>query len=250
MSTDPKIKIVIPFRLRESGDPRRSANLEVVLAWWWMHGLTPTVVSDGRSGDEQFNRHRAYNKAVRENPDTDVFVFTEADMLIPPKQILEAVRQAVEAPGLVVPFTQYRYLSDDTTALVREEWADENTLNSSIMALEPESTMEGGRSIGAVNVFSRATIERVGGFTEATEGNWYDDNIVEEAYAYLAGATRWVEGPAVHMYHLPGHKGDHLSLADQVATAHNKRILGMIRGYIRQDRSAAVKAAMMNRSAR
>ena len=105
-----KQKVFIPFRLREGGDIRRSLNLDLVQAWWYGHGFDPIIVSDGGSGDDQFNRHQAYNKAVRDNPTTTTFVFTEADMLIHPDQIRQATAMASKSDGLVVPFTEYRYL--------------------------------------------------------------------------------------------------------------------------------------------
>lgn len=256
---DPAIKVVIPFRDRGQ-DLRRSANLEVVMAWWWAHGIHPVVQSDGGQEDEQFNRHRAYNLAVEAFPETDVFVFTEADMLIHPKQILAACAAAYAVPGLVVPFTQYRYLSDEVTAGIRdafhdlsrqelaEWWAQDPDLLTSVFHMNAESTMDNGKSIGAVNVVSRVSVELAGGFTEATSGNWYDDNIVEEGFAYLTGhPTRWVQGPAVHLYHLPGWKGDHLTDADRQATARNKELLELVRHYIRENQPDVVREIMLVR---
>lgn len=254
------IAVIIPFRLRESGDMRRKANLDVVQAWWYTHGFDPQIVSDGGSGDEQFNRHRAYNDAVSRNPDARVFVFTEADMLIHPDQIDEAIRMARTRAGLVVPFTEYRYLSETVSQHVldtyydmpsedlAEWWGLPTKDENSIFDLRPESVMQNGDSIGAVNVVSRRTLQLTGGFTEATSGNWYDDNIIEEGFAYLTGrATRFVKGPAVHLYHKPGWTGDHLTDADRHATARNKGLLYDLRRYIRQDRRAAVRAMMETR---
>lgn len=241
-----KIRVIIPFRLREGADPRRAANLAIVQAWWYVHGYDPQIVSDGLSGDAQFNRHRAYNRAVDRFPETEVFIFTEADMLVHPSQIKIAVRRAVAEPGLVVPFTQYRYLSDGATAALRDwyndkpeqviadSWSSEVDHPLSVFTIKPESVMDNGRSIGAINVVSRETLEMTGGFTEATSGNWYDDNIIEEGFAFLTGnPTRYVEGPAVHMYHLPGHKGAHLSEADKDATARNRRLLQNLRTHVK-----------------
>lgn len=254
-----KVTVVIPFRDRGL-DPRRAANLELVMAWWWAYGYTPIIQSDGLSGDAPFNRHRAYNRAVSGNPDTDVFVFTEADMLIHPQQIIEAVRLAEHRVGLVVPFTQYRYLSDLSTDWLRgmyhdapsdvlaQWWALPYQDKDSIFGMEPESTMDGGKSIGAVNVVSRMTLDITGGFTEATSGNWYDDNITEEGFAYLTGNhTRWVDGPAVHLYHLPGWTGDHLSEQDRKATKRNRDLLYLMRHDIRHGDRAAVKSLLSYR---
>lgn len=241
-----KIAVIIPFRDRGI-DPRRAANLEVVQAWWYAHGFDPKVVSDGLEGDAQFNRHRAYNRAASGNEDADVFVFTEADMLIHPDQIHLAARQAQMQLGLIVPFTEYRYLSDEMTATVRDryhdwepEWIATSIQEGWPFNLYPESVMRNGRSIGAINVVSRDTLDLTGGFTEATSGNWYDDNIIEEAFAFLAAPTRWVSGPAVHLYHLPGHKGAHLTARDKQATLHNKMRLQRMREDIRAGRREPV----------
>lgn len=254
------VALIIPFRDRGL-DPRRTANLDVVLGWWYAHGYEPQIVSDDLSGSDQFNRHRAYNRAVSRNPDADVFVFTEADMLIHPDQIATAVKAAQEKPGLVVPFTQYRYLSDDMTGHVRGSYQDETPDVTasywslpiedplSLFQIRAESTMDNGKSIGAVNVVSRATLEVTGGFTEATSGNWYDDNIIAEGFAALTRSpTRHVTGPAVHMYHLPGWKGDHLSDADRLATQRNKGILTLMRADIHRGNLEDVRELMRVRS--
>lgn len=246
-----KVKMLIPFRDRGL-DPRRLANLEVVMAWWWAYDLVPAIVTDGLNGDDQFNRHKAYNLGVDQYPEADVYVFTEADMLLPIKQIGEAIQMAYDQPGLVVPFTQYRYLTEATTTSVREAFADEDTedLAKAIergfpFDLEPESTMDNGRSIGAVNVVSRETLELTGGFTEATSGNWYDDRIIEEGWqAITRHRTRHVDGPAVHLYHLPGWTGDHLTEADKRATRNNRDLLVNMRADIRMGNLHKVRDLM------
>lgn len=255
-----KVQVIIPFRDRGI-DPHRQDNLDVVQAWWFSHGMEPQIVDDGLDGDAQFNRHRAYNRAVSRNRDADVFVFTEADMLIHTNQIVDAVNLAIEHPGIVVPFTQYRYLSDSMSDIVREAyndrgvawtaewWARGPSHPRSVFQLIPESIMDNGRSIGAINVISRETLEMTGGFTELTSGNWYDDNITEEGFAFLTGQpTRFVTGPAVHLYHLPGFKGDHLTDKDKQATAYNRQILIRMQDDIQQRRQEQVKKTMQYRS--
>lgn len=259
MKQPPKVKVVIPFRDRGK-DLRRGANLEVVIAWWYSHGFSPVIVGDGLEGDTQFNRHKAYNKAVAAFPETEVFIFTEADMLIPIDQVAVGVRLAQRKPGLVVPFMQYRYLSDEVTANIRDsyndltseelaQWFAKPSINpASIFSIVPESTMENGKSIGAVNIVSRETLELTGGFTEATRGNWYDDNIIKEGFEFITGnKTAWVPGPAVHLYHLPGWKGDHLSDEDKAATQHNKDLLESMRTHVRRGRKDIVTALMQHR---
>jgi hypothetical protein len=255
------MRVIIPFRDRGI-DPHRAANLEVVQAWWYAHGFEPMIVDDGLDEAAQFNRHRAYNRAVERFPETEVFIFTEADMLIHPYQIDLAVDLAAQAPGLVVPFTQYRYLSGLATTTLRdcyhdwapgkvgEWWSRHISDQSSVFRIPAESTMDNGRSIGAVNVISAETLHMTGGFTEATRGNWYDDRIIEEGFAFLTQPTRYIEGPAVHLYHLPGWKGKHLSDEDKAATLHNKSLLTTMRGWIRQGNRGAVQGLMTVRSER
>lgn len=258
MNSDLRVQVILPFRDRGI-DPRRAANLEVVHAWWYTHGFDSHIVTDGLEKDAQFNRHKAYNAAVSMFPETDVYVFTEADMLIHPSQVWEAARLAYVQRGLVVPFTQYRYLSDNTTASVRDNYHDSGEPDTdlaawwglpaghpaSVFQMTPESTMDNGRSIGAVNVVSAETLKITGGFTEATHGNWYDDNIIEEGFAFLTGSkTRFVDGPAVHLYHLPGWTGEHLTAEDRQATALNRRILDAMRGDIRHRNYREVKQLM------
>lgn len=251
-----RTQVIIPFRDRGL-DPHRAANLAAVRQWWEAQGYIPAVVDDGLANPAQFNRNRAYNRAVAAFPETDVFVFTEADMLIHREQIEQAVRLAESKPGLVVPFTQYRYLSEQTSAFVRDtfdsmgtdeflEWTRLPAKDPySVFDMRPESTMDDGKSIGAVNVVSRETLGATGGFTEATSGNWYDDNITEEGFAFLTGnKTSFVPGPAVHLYHLPGHKGDHLTEADRLATERNREVLVRLRRAIRQRNAGEVRRIM------
>src|SRR5690606_7450970 len=105
-------------------DLRRGANLEVVLAWWWAHGFTPVVQSDGLDDDAPFDRDRAFTFAKKRFPETSVLVFADADVLVHPLQVSEAVREATQRTGPVVPYTSFRYLSDDMTAEVRKAHAD------------------------------------------------------------------------------------------------------------------------------
>lgn len=207
---------LVPFRDRGI-DPLRQANLDRVLHHWslWSPGGGEwLVVDDGRDGDAQFNRSAAYNRGVAV-ADADVYVFTESDMLIRYDLIEEAIALALESPGLVVPFTQYRYLSADDSESVR--------LGAQPDEFTPELILDNGSSIGAINVVSRETMQLVGRWDEKFEGSWYDDDAMKVAFDVCAGPTRWVRGPAHHLYHLPAWRGDHLTAEDRVATQRNHR---------------------------
>lgn len=209
-----RIAVVIPFRDRGS-DPLRQANLDTVLDHWKAYTRTPLVVSDGGYGDAQFNRSAAYNRGA-EQTDADVLIFTESDMLIDFDQIDEGVCLARQSRGLVVPFTLYRYLSPEDSAWVRA--GELHPLDAT-----PETTMENGQSIGAINIVSRETFNAVGQYDEGFKGSWWDDRAMKIAFEVTSGPTRWVTGPAHHIYHKPGWKGSHLTDEDKRATERNKR---------------------------
>ena len=208
------VAVIIPWRDRGL-DPHRPANLEYVEAYWRAHGFQIIVVGDGRAGDAQFNRSAAYNRGAPRTA-AQILVFAEADMIVPFIQISEAIDAAHMHPGLVVPFTEYRYLNAPETLSIRA-----GRLRPA--QARPHSVMPNGKSVGAVNVVSRDTLAAVGRWDEHFEGSWYDDNAMERAFSICtAQPTRWIEGPAYHLFHLPGHKGEHLTDADRAATAANR----------------------------
>jgi hypothetical protein len=143
-------------------------------------------------------------------------------MLVPYSQIRQAVAMSAAAPGLVVPFIQYRYLTSEDSGLVRAHDIEPGDCI-------PESTMDNGKSIGAINVVSRETLDAIGQWDEVFEGAWYDDVAMKIAFEVCAGPTRWVDGPAWHLWHKPGLGGSHLTAEDKAATARNKERLELYR---------------------
>lgn len=221
--------VVIPFRDRGL-DPLRQANLERVLDWWADSPWGVLVVDDGRTGDAQFNRSAAYNRgaAAALAGGADVVIYTEADILVPHAQVALAVQSAAEAPGLVVPFLHYNYLSAADSQLVRDDLLNRTYADpSGLESLTPESSISNGRSMGAVNVVSLASIAAIGGWDESFEGNSYDDNAMDRAFTVCCGVRRHVAGSAWHLYHLPAHEwwgtNDALTEQDRAATAANKQ---------------------------
>lgn len=203
-----KTQVVIPFRDRGI-DPLRALNLKRVIEHWDQPVL---VVDDGRT-EGQFNRSAAYNRAAR--TDADVFVFAESDMLIDHQQITDGITLAAAELGLVVPFTQYRYLSPHDSERVRNYDADP-------MWCTPSTVMDNGTSIGAINIVSTETLQAVGQWDEHFNGSWYDDRAMCRAFEICTQPTRYITGPAYHLFHQPGWKGDHLTAEDKAATQANK----------------------------
>ena len=168
--------ILVPWR--DKGDCWRTANLSAVLAHLsTMADLDVDVVDDAASGP--FNRSRAYNRGIARHPSADVFLFHEADMLVPEAQLRQAIAWAVGRTGLIVPFDLYRYLSTETTERVR---AGRDPLLAT-----PEYVMSDGRSNGAVNVVSAATMRAVGCWDEEFAGWGFDDRAMVRAFEVATG---------------------------------------------------------------
>jgi hypothetical protein len=214
-----KAAVIIAFRDRGI-DPLRSANLVRVADHWAGYDCKVVVASDGRADDAQFNRSAAYNRAVDLVPDADVLIFTESDIIISYEQVDRAVGLALDAPGMVIPFSWFMALSEEDSARVRAYQVDPVDCE--------KSPVKGHRgSIGAAGVVSRETYDLAGGYDERFEGAWYDDDAMKIAFDIAAGPTRWVEGSVYHLYHLSGGKGAHLSREDRVATSRNRLRLRM-----------------------
>lgn len=214
MNDTSTVAVVIPFRSR-GNDPLREQNLVRVLMDWRENGYEPIVVSDGRRGSDAFCRSAAYNQAVQ-MVEADVYVFSEADMLIQPEAVEMAVDLAVEKPGLVIPFSEFRSLGERDSRLIRHFVTDPSSCLTKVV--------RGYRgSIGAINVVSRESYDLIGAYDEQFEGAWYDDDAMKIAFEICCGPTRWVNGPAYHLYHLPSGNGDHLTSGERVATMSNRR---------------------------
>jgi len=208
-----KVAFIIPFRDR-GRDPRRPANLQRVLKHWDGYGEPVLVVDDGRGEDAQFNRSAAYNRAVAQT-DADVLVFTESDLIVPYDQIDRGIAEAISAPGLVVPFSKFLAITEEDSVAVREFRLDP-------AAAQANQIRADYKSIGAVNIVSRESLNRIGQYDEGFEGAWYDDDAMELAFRVCCGPTRFVDGPGFHLYHLSGGGGAHLTAEDKAATERNK----------------------------
>lgn len=246
MPSEPLTQVIIPFRDR-GHDSLRSANLGCTLAHWETFE-DPIVVSDGRLGDQQFNRSAAYNRGVslaakHIGAAPDVYIFAEGDLIVEPLQIGEGVRLALESPGLVVPFSEYHYLTPESSEKVRYGLTDPADA-------DVNWKMVNGRSIGAINIVSHRTMEMLGCWDEYFEGSWYDDNAMAIAFELCTGNdVRFVQGTAYHLYHLPGWKGDHLTAEDEAATARNRQRLDLYRAAAATKNVALVRKLLRESTA-
>lgn len=210
-----QVAVCIPYRDRGL-DPLRAANLKTVLQHWEGFGAPIIIATDGRTGDALFNRSKAYNKAAAMTK-AEVLVYTESDMLIDYTQIRQAIDMA-HYPGLVVPFTEYRYLSEQDSQQVRDGADPDEFTPQSVINKSTRSWLR----TGPINVLTRETLNMVGQWDEQFEGSQWDDRAMNHAFQVCCQPARHVEGPAFHLHHLPGWKGHHLTKADREATNRNR----------------------------
>ena len=186
--------ICIPWR--DKGDPWRQANLTRVLDHLDTLDIGEVLVSSDEL-EGPFNRSRAYNRAVAARPDADVYVFHEADMLIPADQLRAAVDLAATSAGMIVPFDAYWYLTPEDTEKVRAGTSPDGCI--------PEMVMANGTSNGACNVVSRESMAAVGRWDETFAGWGWDDRAMARAFEVACRRrTRYIPGRGVHLWHKPG----------------------------------------------
>lgn len=217
--------IVIAWR--DSGNANRQANLTAVLDWLAPLGWPLILASDGRESGP-FNRSAAYNEGVRiarrDGADPDVFVWHEADVLCPLDQLDDAVALAEKQMGLMVPFTHYRYMGEESSRLILSGARPETMF--------PQWVMDNGRSMGALGVCSAESLAAIGRWDETLSGHGFDDNAMFEAFRTACGPSTFVDGDLTHLYHpmayAPWEKGtpasdpDNFSPEEVKATFYNR----------------------------
>lgn len=232
-----KVVIVVPWR--DKGDPDRRANLNVVIDRLDdLHIGEVCVVGDGRTGP--FNRSAAYNAGRAKHPDASAYVWHEADMLVPRRQLVDGINLALATHTLVVPFLEYAYIAAIDTPRVRDQ-----TLPLSLV--KPERVMADGRSVGAVGITSRVAMDAVGRWDEQFSGWGYDDRAMARAFEVACGPLRFIPGTGWHLYHTPGWQAGgsfrggarRVSAEERRATAANRRRYDR---YVKADTAEAIRA--------
>lgn len=209
-----KAAIVIAFRDR-GRDPNRPANLKRVIQHWDASPWNYLVVDDGLTGSASFNRSAAYNRGAAQT-DADILVYSESDLIVDYQQIIDGIKLAAEAPGLVVPFSRFMAITEDDSIRVRANQLEPNHAQANMVRGEH-------MSIGAVNIISRDTLAAIGQWPTEFSGAWFDDDACAHAFSVCCGPTRFVDGPGWHLHHLSGGYGTHLTAEDKAATERNRQ---------------------------
>jgi hypothetical protein len=143
---------------------------------------------------EPGGRAAALNQAIRDSTGT-VIIQADADSLVPPETLRQAINLATLADGLVVPHSRYLYLTEAATG---EVYAGRDPFTCG-----PDDCDESGAGgVGNVTVFSRTTWEACGGYDERFGGWGGDDGcFAVAAEAFTGRPTRRLVGDVVHCWH-------------------------------------------------
>jgi hypothetical protein len=199
-----KTAFLVPWR--SDGGGRRDQLWDFTREWLLEHHPEYPIITND-SGDGAFNRGRAINGAAAQM-EWDVAIVHDADNIVDPEQVREAVARANETGKTIFPFQAYMYLDEHSTSrlmsgdglfscpYVRElpslPWARNNPY---------EHTLRHHHYSG-VQVIPRSAWERVGGFIELN-GWGAEDASMKVLFETFTEGLEWQRGTALHLWHEP-----------------------------------------------
>ena len=171
---DVRAVVCIPWR---KGRPDRVAAFEETFRTLWVPLGLPVYLGD--SGHDRFHRAASRNAAAYAAGDWDVAIFADADVLLDPANLREAVRQADIYDRVVLPHDRYQSLRKDG---------------------RPLQTSTAPTNGGAL-VLSRQAWSRVQGYDERFAGWGYEDAAFRCATETLLGGPIRLPGYMRELYH-------------------------------------------------
>lgn len=167
-----------------------------------VEGVPTADLYDG--GDEEpYNRSQAINNAVaaaaRSTPGWATVVVIDADVLIPSRQVVTAVAMAADTGRAVLPFREYRPLTQAATGRVL---ADTGFVPAANSVKTPPGVML--NHVSSCIVVPRKLWDTVGGFDERFVGWGCEDRAFHQACTVLGGMVERVDGSVWHLWHPVG----------------------------------------------
>lgn len=204
-----KAVVLVPWR--SGGCLHREAAWRYVRRRYAEAGYVVVPCDDG---GQPFSRGCSVNVAAASIP-ADVYVISDADVVVGLDRLEEAIAAAVAAPGLVVAFDRYRYLTRRATSQV---------LDRDLPVWEARHDFELADSVGPCVAVSAETFETVGGFDPRLRGWGHEDVCFEVACATLGAPTRRTPGTLYHLWHPtdPVRPKENHELCARYLAAHSK----------------------------
>lgn len=181
--------IIVPWR---GGDPHREAAYDFVSRWVASTGM-PWMTAD--SGDGTFSRAASKNLgASRCASWADVFIFNDADMIVPVEQYHAAVEEAWATGNLVVAYVEYCAL---------DEYHSKRIYAGDVAPFSERHPVSNvAFSVGGVVAICRDRFYEIGGYDERFKGWGNEDFALAIAAGTLFGNPRpRLEGQALHFFH-------------------------------------------------
>ena len=188
--------VVIPY-----ADPHE--NRQRVLDWilpFWEHHLPDAEFVIQPGPEEDFSKTRVLNEGV-EAAKGDIIVSMDADALMNPEQLHEAIDIASTERAWVMPYGQMYRLSMDDTELVMS--LDPQTFDPS-RQVTPQRFREQARAVhfGAMcQVFPKNAFDEIGGFDERFVGWGSEDECMKIVLDTIWAPSHILDGPIYHMEH-------------------------------------------------
>jgi hypothetical protein len=194
-----KIAVVIPFG--SMGCEFRERNYQHIRTWIAKHHPDWPVFL-GTSDRDPFAPAQARNNGAALAGDWDVLVFWDADTVVHPDAVREAVRRAAAAPVMVLACDSHIY-TDQLSA--------DRYLATGLMFPKPRGNnrsfnLEGiyRRPCSGVLAVGRQLWTATGGYIDSLGG---EDSHEDLAFFQMCGifgeGVEWVEGIQIHLWHPP-----------------------------------------------
>ena len=198
--------IIVPFR---GTCPHRVRAHLLVRAF--LEGQFPEAeILDVDDGSEVFSKARSINAGVVKSSG-DLLVLHDADSFVAPAQLHAALDLAAclpeDAGRLIIPFSIVYYLTRETTDAVYAGRLPEVT---------QDSASYNALMVGGINVLTRKTFDRVGGFDARFQGHGAEDRAFNAACETLTAPTMRTLGALFHLWH-PDDPTKNLAVEDALA---------------------------------
>lgn len=213
MTADTDIAILVPLRttIATVEGAHRIPLWELCCEWWQQYFPSAAIVTATDITPEleasspfqlPFSRATAINRAAaaEEAKDAEVLVIADADIIPDLRPLEEAIGRAQEIPhfGLHVPYNCVRHLSKHFTETCIYSESDFFRRKFTEFAFHTTHT---STSFGGVNVVSRQSFERVGGFDERFVGWGGEDDAFKHSLEVAVGKTHVIPGCITHLWH-------------------------------------------------
>ena len=179
------VPVLVPRRSDDEG-PRDRIWAGIRSRVWW-----PSPVFEGHQEGGPFNRSMAINTAAKNAGDWSVAVIADADSLVEPHQLYNAVEIAKETDRLVIPHSRWVNVEvEETSDFIQTGkllWSNKRNIYHT--------------TVSSVLVVPRSVWDAVNGFDERFVGwGWEDVAFMTAVEAITDGPIR-MEGSVYHLAH-------------------------------------------------